>query len=144
MIFDSLTDKTVLLIGAGEMCELAARHFLANGVKKIMVANRTFERAERLAKMFGGTAIRFDALLDRLHKADIILTSTGSPLFIITPKDLEEVIYTRRNKPMFFIDIAVPRDIDPEVNKLDSIYLYDMDDLQQVVSANLENHKGEA
>jgi glutamyl-tRNA reductase len=143
-IFDSLTDKTVLLIGAGEMCELAARHFQANGVNTFIVANRTFERGERLAKKFGGTAIRFDALFDHLHKADIILSSTGAPRFIISPRDLGEVICRRRNKPMFFIDIAVPRDIDPEINNLDAVYLYDMDDLQQVVSANLKNRKLEA
>jgi glutamyl-tRNA reductase len=143
-IFDTLTDKTVLLIGAGEMCELAARHFLTNGAKGVMVTNRTFEKAQRLAEEFAGQAIPFEDLFDHLHKADIILTSTGAPHFIVTPNDLDEVIRRRRMKPMFFIDIAVPRDIDPAVNNLDSIYLYDMDDLQQVIAANLENRKQEA
>jgi glutamyl-tRNA reductase len=143
-IFGVLTDKTVLLIGAGEMCELAARHFLTNGAKGVMVTNRTFERAQKLADEFGGEAILFDDLFLHLHKADIVLTSTGAPHAIITPVDLEGVIRRRRMKPMFLIDIAVPRDIDPAVNELDSVYLYDMDDLQQVVAANLEGRMQEA
>lgn len=143
-IFGNLTDKTVLLIGAGEMCELAARHFLTNGAKGVMVTNRTFERAQRLAEEFGGEAIPFDELFLHLHKADIVLTSTGAPHAIITPPDLEEVIKRRRMRPMFLIDIAVPRDIDPAVNEMDAVYLYDMDDLQQVVAANLEGRKQEA
>jgi len=143
-IFGQLTDKTVLLIGAGEMCELAARHFLTNGAKGVMVTNRTFERAQRLAEEFGGEAIPFDELFLHLHKTDIVLTSTGAPHAIITPPDLEEVIKRRRMRPMFLIDIAVPRDIDPAVNEMDAVYLYDMDDLQQVVAANLEGRKQEA
>lgn len=143
-IFGNLTDKTVLLIGAGEMCELAARHFLTNGAKGVMVTNRTFERAQKLADEFDGEAIPFDELFLHLHKADIVLTSTGAPHAIITPPDLEEVIKRRRMRPMFLIDIAVPRDIDPAVNEMDAVYLYDMDDLQQVVAANLEGRKQEA
>jgi len=143
-IFGNLADKTVLLIGAGEMCELAARHFLSNGVKGVLVTNRTFERAERLAGEFDGEAIPFEELFDHLHKADIILTSTGATQFIITPGDLEAVIRRRRMQPMFMIDIAVPRDIDPAVNRLDAVYLYDLDDLQQVVAANLEGRRQEA
>jgi len=143
-IFGSLADKTVLLIGAGEMCELAARHFLTNGAKGVMVTNRTFERAQRLAEDFAGEAIPFEELFQHLHKADIVLTSTGAPRAIIAPADLEEVIRRRRMRPMFLIDIAVPRDIDPAVNDLDAVYLYDMDDLQQVVAANLEGRKQEA
>ena len=143
-IFGNLTDKTVLLIGAGEMCELAARHFLTNGAKGVMVTNRTFERAQKLADEFGGEAIPFDELFLHLHKADIVLTSTGAPHAIISPPDLEEVIKRRRMRPMFLIDIAVPRDIDPAVNEMDAVYLYDMDDLQQVVAANLEGRMQEA
>lgn len=143
-IFGSLTDKTVLLIGAGEMCELAARHFLTNGAKGVMVTNRTFERAQKLADEFNGEAIPFDELFLHLHKADIVLTSTGAPHAIISPPDLEEVIKRRRMRPMFLIDIAVPRDIDPAVNEMDAVYLYDMDDLQQVVAANLEGRMQEA
>jgi len=143
-IFGNLTDKTVLLIGAGEMCELAARHFLTNGAKGVMVTNRTFERAQKLADEFNGEAIPFEELFLHLHKADIVLTSTGAPHAIITPPDLEEVIKRRRMRPMFLIDIAVPRDIDPAVNEMDAVYLYDMDDLQQVVAANLEGRMQEA
>jgi glutamyl-tRNA reductase len=143
-IFGNLTGKIVLLIGAGEMCELAARHFLTNGAKGVMVTNRTFERAQKLAEEFGGEAIPFDELFLHLHKADIVLTSTGAPHAIITPPDLEEVIKRRRMRPMFLIDIAVPRDIDPAVNEMDAVYLYDMDDLQQVVAANLEGRMQEA
>ncbi len=143
-IFGSLSDKTVLLIGAGEMCELAARHFLANGAKGVLVTNRTFEKAQRLAEEFSGEAIPFEELFLHLHKADIVLTSTGAPHAIITPSDLEEVVRRRRMRPMFLIDIAVPRDIDPTVNDLDAVYLYDMDDLQQVVAANLEGRRQEA
>jgi glutamyl-tRNA reductase len=141
-IFGSLEDKTVLLIGAGEMCELAARHFVNNGASSVLVTNRTFERAEKLAAEFGGRAIAFDDFPYHLQQVDIVLTSTGAPNFILGPKKVEEVLRQRRNKPMFFIDIAVPRDIDPKVNSLDNVYLYDVDDLQGVVQANLkERHK---
>lgn len=143
-IFGSLADKTVMLIGAGEMCELAARHFLNNGAKGVLVTNRTFERAQKLAEEFGGEAVPFEQLFEHLHRADIVLTSTGATQFIITPDDLDAVVRRRRMQPMFMIDIAVPRDIDPAVNELDAIYLYDMDDLQQVIAANLEGRKQEA
>jgi len=143
-IFDELSDKTVMLIGAGEMCELAAKHFLNNGVRGVMVTNRTFERAERLAEEFGGRAVQFDDLFDYLHKADIVLSSTGAPHCIIGPKDLEEVMRRRKLRPMFFIDIAVPRDIDPKVNNVENVYLYTVDDLQEVVTANLQQRAAEA
>jgi glutamyl-tRNA reductase len=143
-IFGDLTDKTVMLIGAGEMCELAAKHFLNNGVRGVMVSNRTFERAERLAEEFDGKAVRFEDLFDHLHKADIILSSTGATHFIIGAKDVEAVIRRRKLKPMFFIDIAVPRDIDPKVNDVANVYLYDMDDLQGVVTSNLQQRAEEA
>jgi glutamyl-tRNA reductase len=143
-IFDDLSDKTVMLIGAGEMCELAAKHFLNNGARGVMVTNRTFERAEKLAEEFGGRAVRFDDLFDYLHKADIILSSTGAPHFIIGPRDLEEVMRRRKLRPMFFIDIAVPRDIDPKVNDVENAYLYTVDDLQEVVTSNLQQRAAEA
>jgi glutamyl-tRNA reductase len=143
-IFGDLTDKTVMLVGAGEMCELAAKHFLNSGVRGVMVTNRTYERAVRLADEFGGKAVNFDDFIDQLHKADIILSSTGATHFIIGQKDVEEVIRRRKLKPMFFIDIAVPRDIDPKVNDVANVYLYDMDDLQGVVATNLEQRNKEA
>ncbi|HBT81967.1 MAG: glutamyl-tRNA reductase [Desulfuromonadales bacterium GWD2_61_12] len=141
-IFGTLDDKTVLIIGAGEMCELAARHFINNGVTQVFVTNRTFERAAKIAEEFNGRALPFDDFPDHLHQVDIVLTSTGAPTFILGHKKVEEVIRQRKNKPMFFIDIAVPRDIDPKVNDIDNVYLYDVDDLQGVVAANMkERHK---
>ncbi len=141
-IFDTLEDKTVMLIGAGEMCELAARHFVNNGVAKVLVTNRTFSRAEKLADEFDGTAVSFENFREQLHRVDIVLSSTGAPDYVLEAKKLKEVCKLRRHKPMFLIDIAVPRDIDPLANKLDGIYLYDVDDLQGVVQANLkERHK---
>jgi glutamyl-tRNA reductase len=109
-----------------------------------MVTNRTFERAEKLALEFNGKPVLFENFADHLHQVDIILTSTGAPNFILGHKQVEEVIRRRRYKPMFFIDIAVPRDIDPKVNEIDNIYLYDVDDLQGVVQANLKERQKEA
>jgi glutamyl-tRNA reductase len=143
-IFGSLEGKTVLLIGAGEMCELAARHFVNNGVSSVLVTNRTFERAVKLAEEFRGRALDFDDFSSHLHQVDIVLTSTGAPNFILGAKKVEEVIRMRKNKPMFFIDIAVPRDIDPRVNDVPNVYLYDVDDLQGVVQANLKERQKEA
>ncbi len=126
------------------MCELAARHFLNNGVASVMVTNRTFERAEKLAGEFKGKAVPFDDFPTHLAQVDIILTSTGAPNYILGHKKVEEVIRQRKNKPMFFIDIAVPRDIDPKVNDIPNVYLYDVDDLQGVVQANLKERQKEA
>jgi glutamyl-tRNA reductase len=143
-ILGDLTDKTVMLVGAGEMCELAAKHFLNSGAKGVMVTNRTFERAERLAEEFAGEAIRFEELFQHLHRADIVLSSTGAPHIIIGPKDVEEVIKRRRFRPMFFIDIAVPRDIDQKVENVENAYLFTVDDLQEIVQANLAQRNVEA
>ena len=115
------------------MCELAARHFVNNGVTSVMVTNRTLEKAEKLAQEFHGRAVPFSEFPHHLHQVDIILTSTGAPDFILGHKQVEDVLRLRKNKPMLMIDIAVPRDIDPRVNDLDNIYLYDVDDLQGVV-----------
>ncbi|WP_020677228.1 glutamyl-tRNA reductase [Geopsychrobacter electrodiphilus] len=143
-IFDRLEDKTVMLIGAGEMCELAAKHFINNGVAEVLVTNRTFARAEKLATEFKGRAVAFENFQDQLHQADIVLSSTGASGYVLEAKKLAKVIKLRRNKPMFLIDIAVPRDIEPGCNKIDNIYLYDVDDLQGVVQANLKERKKEA
>jgi glutamyl-tRNA reductase len=143
-IFDRLDDKAVMIIGAGEMCELAARHFVSNGVTRVLVTNRTFERAEKLAAEFQGRAVPFEQFTDHLATVDIILTSTGAPTFILGQKQMEDVLRRRKNRPMFLIDIAVPRDVDPKVNQLDNIYLYDVDDLQGVVQANLKERQKEA
>ena len=142
-IFDSLEGKTVFLIGAGKMTELAARHLRRSGASSIFVANRTYARAEELATELDGEAIRFDELLDHIVKADIIISSTGAPVHIIKKEHGKKFLQARRNKPMFFIDIAVPRDIDPELNKLDNLFVYDIDDLQQVVEANKKQREHE-
>jgi glutamyl-tRNA reductase len=143
-IFGDLSDKTAMLIGAGEMCELAARHLISSGVRGILVTNRTFERAVKLAEEFSGTPIRFDELPVHLKRADIVLSSTGAPHFIIRKQEVEEVIRTRKNRPMFFIDLAVPRDIDPGANQVDNVYVYDIDDLNNVIETNLEERQREA
>jgi len=143
-ILGNLSDKTVMLIGAGEMCELAAKHFLNSGARGVMVTNRTFERAERLAEEFGGEAVPFEELFQHLHRADIVLSSTGAPHVIIGPKDVVDVVKRRKFKPMFFIDIAVPRDIDPKVDDLENAYLFTVDNLQEIVQANLAQRSLEA
>lgn len=143
-IFGTLHEHKVMLVGAGEMAELAATHLLQAGVNKIFVANRTFTRAEELALKFKGEAIAFDNLSACIGDADIIITSTGSIDPIICAKDIQETITKRKNKPLFFIDIAVPRDVDPDVNEIDNVYLYDIDDLKEVVEENLGARKDEA
>ena len=143
-ILDDLADRPGLRVGAGEMGERAARHFVTAGAGGVMVANRTFERAERLATEFSGRPVRFDDLTDHLHKADIILSTTGAPRYIIGPNAVSEALRRRRQRPMFFIDIAVPRDIDPAVNDLENVYLYNTDDLRGVVESNLEQRAREA
>ncbi|MFB3814068.1 MAG: glutamyl-tRNA reductase [Terriglobales bacterium] len=143
-IFGSLAGRTVYLVGAGKMCELAARHLLAHGAGSIFVANRTYDRAIKLAEKFSGQAILFEQLYETVDRADIVITSTGAPHFIFRREHGEKFLHKRRNKPMFFIDIAVPRDVDPAVNQLDGIFVYDIDDLQSVVSSNLADRAEEA
>jgi glutamyl-tRNA reductase len=143
-IFGSLQGKHVYLVGAGKMSELAARHLLAHGAGSIFVANRTYERATQLASKFQGQAIRFEQLYDTCDRADIVITSTGAPVAIFRREHGERFLARRKNRPMFFIDIAVPRDVDPEMNKLDGIFVYDIDDLQQAVASHVADRKKEA
>ncbi len=143
-IFEDLQDKTVLILGAGEMSELVAQHLISNGVHNVLVSNRTYERGEELAAKFTGQVIRYENLKDELHRVDILISSTGAPHLVIHHEDVQRAVHTRRNRPMFFIDIAVPRDIDPKVNELDDVYLYDIDDLQAVVEANIRERRREA
>jgi glutamyl-tRNA reductase len=143
-IFGSLEGKHVCLVGAGKMSELAARHLLSRGAGPIFVANRTHERAQHLAERFGGRAIRFEQLYEHCEQADIVITSTGAPVAIFHREHGEKFLSRRRNRPMFFIDIAVPRDVDPEMNKLDGIFVYDIDDLQEAVTSNVTGRKHEA
>ncbi len=143
-IFGSLEGKNVFLIGAGKMSELAANHLLRSGASSILVSNRTYERAVELAQAFHGTAIRFEELLDFVDKADIVISSTGAPHFVVRKEQAEKLLAARKNRPIFFIDIAVPRDIDPAVNELENAFVYDIDDLEQVVEANRKQREREA
>jgi len=143
-IFGTLEDKAVMLLGAGEMAELAAKHLIAGGAKRVIVVSRTYQRAVDLAMAFHGEAIEFDGFHERLEEVDIVISSTGAPHYILHPENVLGVIKARKNKPMFFIDIAVPRDIDPKVNEIENVYLYDIDDLQEVVVVNIERREREA
>jgi glutamyl-tRNA reductase len=143
-IFGSLNGKHVYLVGAGKMTELAARHLLAHGAASIFVANRTYDRAIRLAQKFDGQAIEFNRLYETCDRADIVITSTGAPHAIFRREHGELFLSRRKNRPMFFIDIAVPRDVDPEMNHLDGIFVYDIDDLQQAVASHVADRKKEA
>lgn len=143
-IFGDLSGKSVMLVGAGEMAELAAKHLLTNGIREILVANRTYEKAVELVKGFGGSAIAFDEFPRYLRSADIVIASTGATSFIISPDHITEAMRERKNNPMFFIDISVPRNIDPQVNDIDNAYVYDVDDLQGVVEANMAERVSEA
>jgi glutamyl-tRNA reductase len=143
-IFGSLKGKSTLLIGAGEMSELAARHLINQGVRKIVVANRTYERAVKLANDFHGTPAGFEQLEEKLQEADIVISSTGAPGYVITREMAAAALHRRKNRLMFLIDIAVPRDIDPEAGGIDNVYLYNIDDLQEVVDENLKGRLKEA
>lgn len=143
-IFGTLEEKTVMLLGAGEMAELAARHLLNNGVSTIMVANRTFERAVELATEFKGSAVRFEDFPVEMVMADILICSTGAPHFVVTLDMVNKAMKLRRHKPIFLIDISVPRNIDPAVDRIDSAYLYNVDDLQGVVDTNVQGRQQEA
>lgn len=135
-LFTSFAKKTILLVGAGKMSELTAKHFAASGVKNVFVVNRTFSKAQELAAVFQGSAYPWENLSEALSIADIVVSSTGAKQFVITREMVEKILVDRK-KPLFFIDIAVPRDIDPAVNQLDNAFLYNMDDLEEIVSANI-------
>ena len=143
-IFGSLNGRTVFLVGAGKMSELAARHLVQQGAGAILVTNRTLERARLLAEPFNGRVIPFEQLHEAASEADIVITSTGAPHPIFRREHGHAFLQRRRNRPMFFIDIAVPRDVDPEVNKLDGLFVYDIDDLQQVAAAHIAERKSQA
>ena len=143
-IFGSLEGKTVLLVGAGKMSELAARHLIQQGASRILVANRTQSRAEKIAAEFNGTVIPFDDLYAQADRADIVITSTGAPQKLFGRTHGQQFLHRRRNRPMFFIDIAVPRDVDPGMNEVEGCFVYDIDDLQQVAAANLADRRREA
>jgi len=143
-IFGDLTGKTVMLIGAGEMAELAATHLRGQGCTDILVANRTLERARTLAMNYDGHALTLDQLPDYLDAADIVISSTGANTYVLLPDMITHAVEKRAGKPMFLVDIAVPRDIDPRIGDIDGVYVYDIDDLQQVVQGNKESREKEA
>jgi glutamyl-tRNA reductase len=136
-IFGTLDGKKVMIVGAGKMSELAARHLRRSVATHIFVTNRTHERAIEMAQVFDGKIIEYTKFLAFLPEVDIVITSSGAPHYILTRDEVKKVIDARRNRPMFLIDIAVPRNIEPSVNKLDNVFLYDIDDLQKVVDTNL-------
>jgi glutamyl-tRNA reductase len=148
-IFAGLDGRSVLLVGAGKMSELAARHLVEQGVFPVYVTNRTWARAQEMARALAGTAVPFDELATALAAVDIVITSTGASEPVIRRETVHRVMHGRRGRPLFFIDIAVPRDVEGTVDTLDGVYCYDIDDLKQVVDANIrergrEAHRAEA
>jgi len=143
-IFGSLANRTIMIVGAGKMSELAARHLRRSGASHVFVTNRTYERSIEMAKLFQGTPVEYTRFVSMLPEMDVVIASSGAPHYILTKEDMQRVIAARRNKPMFLIDIAVPRNVEPTVNQVDNVFLYDMDDLQKVVETNLKGRKQEA
>ena len=142
-IFGDLRDRTVMLLGAGEMAELAARHLVGQGIGRMLVASRTLDHAERLAREFQCRSLPLESIHDHLSKVDILICSTAAPGYVLDVRRVREALRERKQKPIFLIDIAVPRNIDPGVNDLENVYLYNMDDLQNVLKSNLEERKKE-
>jgi glutamyl-tRNA reductase len=143
-IFGSLSNRTIMIVGAGKMSELAARHLRRSGASHVFVTNRTHERAVDMAKLFQGTPVEYTRFVNMLPEVDIVIASSGAPHYILRKEDMQRIIAARRNKPMFLIDIAVPRNIEPSVNEVDNVFLYDIDDLQEVVNSNLRERMKEA
>lgn len=143
-IFQDLTDKTVLLVGAGEMGELAARSLLEAGTGKLIVTNRTAARAEEIASKYSGGAVNFEAFYDVLPSADIVLCSTGAPDYVIHPGETRRALKSRKKGPVLFVDISVPRNIDPRIADVDNAFLFDVDDLDSIVKSNIRERQQEA
>lgn len=143
-IFDSFAGRTALLIGAGEMAELAARHLVNAGVSNILLANRSEEPARALASELGGTPVAFNRLADHLAQADIVICSTAADDYIVTERMVRDATAKRRNRPVFFIDISVPRNIDPAIGKIPNMFVFDIDDLESVVTSNIREREREA
>jgi glutamyl-tRNA reductase len=143
-IFRDLSGREVLLIGAGEMAELAARHLVTQGVERVRVANRTFRRAVEVAEAFQGTPVSYEEIEEQLLEVDIVICSTAARDYVMRFEQVKGVLRKRRNRPLFFIDIAVPRDVEPKVNKLDNVYVYDIDDLKGIIDRNKAKRHQEA
>jgi glutamyl-tRNA reductase len=143
-IFDKdLSAKTVMIIGAGKMGEACVRHLAKKGARSVLVSNRSFERALGLAAEFGGRAVQFDDCLNAMIEADIVVTSTGCPQTILHREQIASIMPARRNRPLFLIDIAVPRDVDPDVQRLNDVYLYNIDHLESIVRENVKMREQE-
>ena len=142
-IFMDLTDKTVLVIGSGEMSELTLKSLVDRGAGHVLIANRTVEKASALAQEYNGEALALDDLENHLHRADIVISSTGAPGVVLQRDTVSAALKRRSNKPMFIIDIALPRDVEASVNELDNIYLYDIDNLEGVAEQNMEARRNE-
>ncbi len=143
-IFGELDGKRVMLIGAGEMAELAVEHLIRNRAGTITVANRTFSRGVELANRFRGEAIKFEEIIDCIDDVDIVISSTGANEYVLRKDQIKAAMKSRRNRSLFFIDIAVPRDIDPDINRINNAYVYDIDDLKGIVDENIEDRNREA
>jgi glutamyl-tRNA reductase len=143
-IFDSLKGCTVLLIGAGEMAELSARHLVNAGAARVLIANRTEAAARAIADEFGAVTVPFDQLDQRLAEADVVICSTGAPSYVLTEAQARRALGRRRNRPTCFIDISVPRNIDPAVGKVPNVFLFDIDDLESVITSNIREREREA
>lgn len=143
-IFGHLDGRVVLLIGAGEMIELAGRHLVSQGVKTVLVSNHNYDRAAQLATKLGGSAVHFEKFTEELAGADIVISSTAAPHYVIKKEKVEEAVLKRAGKPIFFIDIAVPRDIEPSINDINNVFLYDIDDIKGVVEENMRERELEA
>jgi glutamyl-tRNA reductase len=143
-IFTDLSSRVFMLLGAGEMAELAAKHLIGNGVKEVLVSNRTFDRACDLAKEFHGRPVKFEEFILEMVRTDIMICSTGAPHFILTKSQMQKVMKERKQRQVFIIDISVPRNIDPAINDLENVYLYNVDDLQGVVDTNMFERQKEA
>jgi len=143
-IFGDLPSKSFMLLGAGEMAELAARNLINSGVKEVCITNRTIARAEELASEFHGKVVPFENFTNELLHTDIVICSTGAPHYILLKEQVHKTMKERKQKPMFIIDISVPRNIDPQINDLDNVYLYDVDSLQGIVDTNVQERAKEA
>ena len=143
-IFTDLSKKVCMLLGAGEMAELAARHLINNGVKEVLVSNRTYQRACDLSEEFNGRPVRFEEFIDSMSGTDIVICSTGAPNYVLTKSQMQKVMKERKQAQVFIIDISVPRNIDPDINEMENVYLYNIDDLQGVVDANIFERQKEA
>jgi len=143
-IFGSLRERRIMILGAGKMAEVTAKHLLAQKARTLLVANRTFERAYELAKAFGGTAMHYEEGLRQMAGVDIVICSTAAPHVVITPEHVRRIMAERKGRSLFLIDIAVPRDVDPAVNNIENVYLYNIDDLQQIVNTNQARRSKEA